>query len=475
MQKYLTWGYLILICTVLPLYMKDGYYMLGEAKGITFIILSCVFVLGFLILQNRNLPAVFKPTSPVDYAVLTFLFSNIITLIFSTDKKVSLLGLEGWRMGFLPLLLMALCFYGFKEWTKINKFILAAGLVTPLLEFILGILNRFGIYPIDIYGNNDAFLATIGNINWYVGFLAIFVPVGIGLGYTSKSFSKMFFITAAYSYIGLMALLLQGSDSGLLVLAGSYLLLLFVSLEIRDGFKRFLLQLMVLGLAMETVCILMLLAGQYYTYEKNLVLSITDSHKGLIILAAALFLYRVSRLLEEIKGKWRGKLILEIVVGALVVGAAAVIIFVLGPVDYSFGNGRGVIWSISLDMFKSLSPWEKMVGAGQDCFYNYAYSHTEIADSLMAVFGGNTLTNAHCEMLTILIERGLFGLFSYLLLLGASMYSFWKNKRKSAAVACALPVFAYTLNGLVSFSTPISTPYVFILLGMGAHYLREKN
>ena len=194
--KYFTWGYLIVICTVLPVYMKNGYYLLGEAKGIALIIMGSVFAVGVLTLLNKNLIKILTPKEPIDYAALVFLFSNVITFLFSTDKKVSFFGLEGWRMGFLSFLLMIVSFYGFKEGTKFNKLILGAVFVAPVVEFVLGILNRFDIYPIDIFGRNSAFLATIGNINWYVGFLSIFVPLGIGVGYTRKVFSRSFFAAA---------------------------------------------------------------------------------------------------------------------------------------------------------------------------------------------------------------------------------------------------------------------------------------
>ena len=168
--NYITLGYLILICTILPLYMSNGYFMLGEAKGITFMILGGIYSLAFLVIYLKELPSLFEPGNPESYAVLVFLFSNLMTFLFSIDKKTALLGLEGWRMGLLSVAFMIISFYGFREGTKANKLIMLGALVTPLIEFILGILNRFEIYPMDIFGRNNSFLATIGNINWFVGY-----------------------------------------------------------------------------------------------------------------------------------------------------------------------------------------------------------------------------------------------------------------------------------------------------------------
>ena len=97
MQKYLTWGYLILICAFLPVYMKDGYFMLGEAKGICFMVIAGIYALGLILVNNKNIPSKLRAAEVVDYAALAFLFSNVITFLFSRDKLVSLLGLEGWR------------------------------------------------------------------------------------------------------------------------------------------------------------------------------------------------------------------------------------------------------------------------------------------------------------------------------------------------------------------------------------------
>lgn len=50
-----------------------------------------------------------------------------------------------------------------------------------LLVFGLGLLNRFDVYPIASLRGDRSFISTLGNINWYCGFLAVFLPVGMGL------------------------------------------------------------------------------------------------------------------------------------------------------------------------------------------------------------------------------------------------------------------------------------------------------
>ncbi len=477
MQKYLKYGYLITICTVLPLYMKDGYYKLGESKGIAYMAISVVFALLFLLSERKNLFVKKKESSYFTYAIGLFLFSNILTFVSSIDKKTGFLGIEGWRCGFFSVFLMTfflVIFFLYREERK-NNYILAAILIVPFLEAVLGILGRFGINLLNIYGESSTFLATIGNINWYAGYLSVFVPLGVGLTYVSALFSASFFVCGIYTFIGLLALLLQGSDSALLIIGGTYLLLYFVSLERRDDFRKFLCQLFILGLSMESAAVLLLAFGSRYTYDTNLPVMICSWHVGIILMALTVFLYRLTRLLEGVNLKWRGNLYLK--AGAVSVIILAVIAAVcLGrDIDYNSGNGRGLIYSISVDIYKGLSPWRAMVGVGHDGFCSYAYSNSEIADSLMNVFGASTLTNAHSEVLTILIERGVLGMVSYLFLIGAFMVYFVKNKKKHTAIVCMLPVFACFLNSLVSFSLVISTPYMFILMGIGASDMCEDG
>jgi hypothetical protein len=115
LSKYLKYGYLITICTILPLYMAHGYHELGESKAIVYITMSLIFALLFLLAQNRNFFRSGKLSPFLSYALLTFLFSNVISFVYSVEKKVSFLGLSGWRNGLLTTLLCLFFFYVFYE------------------------------------------------------------------------------------------------------------------------------------------------------------------------------------------------------------------------------------------------------------------------------------------------------------------------------------------------------------------------
>lgn len=473
--------YLIIICGALPLYMKQGYYMLGEAKGLLYLGISAFFFALLFIFKILEEPNRLFADSKSAMLIGAFLFSNLITLFFSCDKNTAFLGQEGWRCGFLSVFLMISFCALFMEGIELNMLIISLALIIPFSTFILGTLNRFGIYPFYVYGANPSFLGTLGNINWYAGFLAIFVPVGIGLSYGKKLFSIEGGLTNLYVIAGLMALFLQGSDSAALVLIGTYGILLYMSLGKRKAFQRFLAQAAVLGFSMEATKILMYFYGRSYNYEEGILLKVCDMHIGLIIMAAAFFIYRVSRLFEEISVSFPGKIYRRGLVALGIIAAVSSILLVVGAGGY-FGNGRGIIWQMSVDIFKGLTPWQKLFGVGQDCFYAYAYGHPVWADSLLNVLNGNRLTNAHSEFLTILIERGMLGLLAYASLILVTLKGLIKtfdrgeaSKKEHAAVICALPITAYLFNCSVSFSTVTSTPYLFILIGIALFISRGQE
>lgn len=480
--------YLILLCGVLPIYMKDGYYELGEAKSLCYLLISAPF--AALILFN----ILFTKRGQSDIAVDEelhakrkvlasefFLYGNafsvLITFIFSSFKRTAFLGIEGWRNGVLTLsIAIAFCIISSLNKYKTGEKILVILMIVPFLEMILSILNRFSIYPIDINGQNTSFLSTVGNINWFSGYLAIWVPLGISIMFLSKAFSKRFMFSGLYTVVGLIALFLQGSDGATLILIACYVFMLFWSLSDRNLFRKFLIQVVVLGISMTIVDVLIAFWGNYYNYEQTILLTICKSHIGIILVAAAFFLYRLGRLFEEINMPFRGnvyKWVCGVCLSVLAICCAA---WLISSFDDSFGNGRGIIYRMCLDMYMGLSPWQKLVGIGQDCIYPYAMADSMWSSSFRNVFGDLVLTNAHCEFMTTLIERGLLGAFLYIGLFISVIYQLIKIKEKEPqALAFGLPIISYLVYEQISFSQVMSMPYAYILVGMGIGLCKVGN
>ncbi|WP_026651389.1 O-antigen ligase family protein [Butyrivibrio proteoclasticus] len=469
-MQYISVLYLLLLCLLLPLYMKNGYGELGEAKGVAFLIIGGVFAV--LALIHLCAKRKFRKDG-FSYAVLFILLANVASIAFSADIQRSFWGLPGWRTGFLTVIILIIsCYYFYGGKILINRYVVAAALSAPMLCFVLGILNRFSIYPIKIYGQNPSFLSTLGNIDWYSGFLSVFVPLGLALFIHEKEKSIVIrILLAIYTIAGLLAIVSQGSNGAYLIVAGAYVVLLLRLIETRDGLKSFLLGFSFLGIALLIFEVMLRFMGSSYNYEDNYSLVLARYHVGLVILALIFFLYRVVRLLEEIKHEYKEKLVKKVCIIAVTLGALAGLVLIVANFTDDFGNGRGIIYRISGDMYLSLSNWERVVGVGQDCFSSYGYSDPVFSTSLLNVFGNNMLTNAHSIVLTALIEKGILGVIAYAVFFGSFFYT---SKKEHIDLIYVLPVVTYLIYGMISFNTVLNLPYVYILMGLGLRGQRQE-
>ncbi|WP_272796084.1 O-antigen ligase family protein [Butyrivibrio sp. DSM 10294] len=493
----------------MPLYMRDGYYKLGEAKGIAFLWIASSFlivnIMALLTMSvasklkkpNGNAPVHLSKAETLSFLkprafLLAFILTSLLSLAFSMDKKIAFFGLDGWRTGFMTwgfaaIIALFISKYGFIPKKKIEGYIAALCLIVPFLMFLLGIINRFGIYPLAVNGRNNSFLATLGNINWYTGYLSIFVPIGAGLCYREKRFSKGFFACAVYEIVGFATIFLQGSESALLIVAAVMALLAFNGFRDRENCKKFLLQIAILGIGMEIAGLLFLAFQNSYTYEASLLIISCAKHVGLILVAAAVCIYRLGCLFDEIKVPFYKNAYRMILWGLVVATGVVALLFLANNLSDDFGNGRGIIWRLSTEAFSKESFLQKLIGVGQDCYFTFIRSDKDLSHAVYEAFDGSRLTNAHCELLTVLIQTGFVGAAAYLGLIVSSVLGLmWvaeghksdsdnANGIEGSAIVFALPIAAYFLNSLVSFSQTTSTPYLFVCIGIGIKIIADSR
>ena len=471
-RKTLLTIYLILISTILPVIMKNGYFELGEIKGIIYMIISAVMALIIAFTYRPDFLEEKNPLEELADPVKIFVYISIVNFIFSLDKEITFFGLEGWRTGLATTLLMLFFCYAFSGGIVSNWFVLAAIFITPFVIGIFVTLERFGINLLNIAVTDSAFVASIGNINWYAGYLSIVAPVGIGFAATRKTFSPSFFLWSIYSISMLISLFTQGSDSAILILIGTYGLLIWYCLCNADRMKKLMIQFVVLGIAMSAVQLLLINFPGQYTYTDNLLITICQMYVGACIIGAALLGYIIVKIFEKKRpDKWNGLAYRKRYIFLMVVMAIAAGVFAYFNYESIADNGRDTIWMMAVDMFDKLPSFRKVVGVGRECFSSYAYSDSKWSETLINVFGDSKLTNAHNIYLTELIEGGFAGLIGMLALPIYVLSSLKKsvNKKEHAAIICALPIVSYYMNGLVSFSQILSTPYLFICLGLGLY------
>ncbi|MCR4650574.1 MAG: O-antigen ligase family protein [Lachnospiraceae bacterium] len=453
----------------------------------------------------------------------------LISFIASSYKADSLSGSEGWYMGLLTqvsLLITAFAIY--KYWQPSLVIFRLAAIVSGIL-FIWAVLNRFDIYPIQLAYARPVSLASLGNINWFCGYLSLAFP--LSLGYLSykiagldlfrdrtldkrEIFSLPVIAGVVHLFLSCAITMLQGSDSAILILAVSFIAFSLVSDTyvtkvslyicgtltcIMLVILRLLINIFDLGINYSSVTISVLTKGPLLYIVTVLMLIIcclffipaySQNHKSNT--------GRSLRSFPQIKTVNR-----ILLIALLVITSLTVIAFILNSVLPAFlpmggdsfifsdnwGNGRGFIWKVSLKLFGSGSILNKLFGFGPDAYSCVAYGDlSPVRDELLAFFGNVKLTNAHNELITILINTGIPGVIAFVCMMisvikagikKADPNTSVKNGNNvdndTVALIMAVSLITYLIHNIVSFQHPLNLPYMYAIIGMISVYKKVAN
>ena len=225
-------AYLLLLFVAYPFYMKEGYVEIGRAKYSFWIRISlstaAVLLLFFVLRLIRELKEKSLQPQATDISILVFAGTLLLTLALAVDRKEALFGTEGWNMGFALYGVLCLLYLMIRLLWKPDKWIIYLALLASGGIYLLGILDRFSIYLIPLEIRNPGFLSTLGNINWFTGYLVIFTAVSASLFLLSEEKGMMVF-SAVITLLGFAAGFSQGSSSVFLFFAGLFLALFWLA------------------------------------------------------------------------------------------------------------------------------------------------------------------------------------------------------------------------------------------------------
>lgn len=533
--KIATLLYLLSVLVVLPLYYGKGYDQIGYEKvwlyqkicKVAFITVLPVFFIArieeiLLLIKARIFPkrSLQGTISPLDMWVLGYGISLLLSFLVSDYKASVLWGYEGWGLGAAPQFMMVLSYFLvsrflFREeegvWTGVHKGVRIAIGIATFLVYGIGILNRFMIDPLGIqkelyrsdmvYWEKGNFLSTIGNINWFSGYIVVtlFVAIGVFVFVPIKDRVTMW-VMAGLCFVGSWVLVVQGSNTGHMTLVSMGLLLGYDTLvrtekkhTLEPLRKWFLLGCLVFGcMCLSYVWIHL---GGAFNYKDGLLrLLVNSPFPWCGLLFFFLGLLWITRL--EKREKQRFPEIIELVRRFVFGGAILLVLLVLilmivktkAPdllpflptewfvLDVAWGNNRGVTFWAALCCFDSQDLLHKLFGLGPDGMVQYIYSSTNtwIRDTVAAVQGDLLLTNAHCEVLTVLVNQGLLGAICFVGMLIEAIKS-GLSSDESYKNAIAIGLLAYGIHGIFSFSTVLNLSILFLLLGLVGNQKRNPQ
>lgn len=508
-----TTAYLLIMFVIYPFYVENGYLNIGEAKFRFFkqVSLAAFMILAVIALfcGIKRVKGYFRQeiiylidwekVTPEDIFVLLYATAVFLSFVFSDNKKEALWGAEGWYMGCIPLILLCGLYFLISRLWSGNFHVVSGSLILASVPvFLLGICNRFSFAPFFLAGSEPGFISTLGNINWYCGYLSVIAPVGITLFLISENRKRRWLV--GYAVIAFMTGFSQGSSSVFLWFFALFFFLLWIASEKKKWIIRWFFLLFLWGASAQLVRALRLLMPGRYRYDTdNLCGYFTESGLTLWIALAALVIavcmqygdvIRRGNLQEAkengIQSKEQELVCKSTVRRLLLWGMAAVLIsfavlagintkwglpYLSGNSFFTFdehwGNGRGAAVLVGAKAFGEMPFLKKILGVGPDCFAAYVYSVPELQVILRENFGNARLTNAHCELLTGLVNTGIFGVGMYLGIFVSFLRGLSGQKEKYLVRLPFLAgIFCYLLHNMVSFAQVLNLPFLFLMMAL---------
>lgn len=507
-------AYFLVMTVIYPFYAPGGYLHLGEVKFVFFRNVSlavcaaaaAVLLLAALLGRDRTrIIRFYENMSVTDWFAYGYLAAVMISYLCSAYRKEALWGAEGWYMGAAVQALLVIGYFLFSRYFHCDVRWIGIWLAASAGVFLLGVCNRYSVYPISMEGQTELFISTLGNINWFCGYWSVAAAAGFAL-YWCCDGVRARIAAAAYSAAAMLSGVTQGSESAYLVFLTVLILLAVFSVGSVKRLYRLLELVALFALSCLLGRIMTRLPGLRYNYGTPGIASamLSGEAAGIVLIIAAAG-YALLHILERKGLVWpadcgkrcaeRRRIMTALAVAVCAVLAAAPVAggirfgddtpeaagqsaaeTAAGVFDEEWGNGRGAAWNAGIDAYRSMEPLHKIVGIGPDCFAEYVYDVPALADRLADQFVSQRLTNAHNERLTLLVNLGVLGWFCYTGLFLTAFVRFVKRAdRQPLLYVCAVSAAAYWLHNTVSFQQALNTPFAFMLLGIGERLCRTAS
>ncbi len=375
------------------------------------------------------------------------------------------------------------------------KGVLYMSLLSSALVFIIGILQRFGLDIFNLYDGleNKLFISTIGQHTFFSAYLILFYVLGAYMVWITDPGSLMHKVAILHLVISSCLPCILNADmifSGLFFTLSFLFILSFDSMERMKAFFEISL---VILITWRIIGILWIIIKPEFRLEP-LPKFIMQSPLIWIPTVLILVIYILIRRMDGGKNgsdiskyRWIGHLYAGFVGAAM---AAVIIYIILNTAgilpeslrsqanyllfDPFWGNGRGAIWHDTVMSFiKELkdAPVTAVFGAGQDRYVDVIdkYVHEWIP-----IYSDKVALYAHNEWLNAFINSGIFGGIAYLgIFISACVRYVRSREKKLVALGAAVLIVSYLSHQFFGYQQYISTPYIFLALGIGEQEARN--
>ncbi len=448
---------------VLPLYYRNGYFDMMEAKADLFfsmmkVILPLALILLVIKIAHKRFGFSFQ-----NIVFLLFLVTGLISTVFSFSPKNAFSGSQGWHVGYYAILCLMIVFLALKDEKIIrNDYVYIPLLIVYAFETIMTYCDARGFDLLSMKAElpehyHYAYFATLGNSNWYVGYLSLFVPVLVCLYLSSKKIIG----TVMYLFLslsGLIASMLIGSDGIFISIFVSVTVIIFYVLHNMERIRRFL-------LLLSCFLIFCALIGSSYRF-----VVFFDHYEGIgdlffehpyfirILIAVIVFAFLASLFIDEIFYQKNKK---KVYIAFSVLMIILIVVFLYLGISYRgdrLDSYRFELWKLSLERYDRFDLYHKLFGLGPELLRNIYGSMYEKH--------GVVYTVSHSEPVQILMTMGISGLIVWALMWGSSLAPLITEKKhkNSELIGPYSSLFAYLGQSFVNSATLTNLCILIILL-----------
>ncbi len=500
--RWITTVFLIYMFVFYPLFMGNKYFHITNTKYLLFkvgvivysIILILAVLLGYLnrlTYQSGVIRAGDKPENgskrsflmAQDICMILFFISGFMAWLMAEDKNSAFTGADGRRCGLQFMIISFIMYTCLSYGYKINCFIMPVFSIVSIVTYIIAILQHLEFNPFKLLdgvslAQRDLFVSTFGNINTFASFVCISMAFSAGMFIFEKNKAvQLIYGTAVFVSGG--ALIAANSDS---VYAGCIMVMVVMLFAAIAGDRM-----------MQYAGMLFLIINGYVAMSLTLRLSNrgvskisgfskVSEHIGLMLIidfiAAVIFMIFV---LKKRQKKTAGKAFSikkQMIIAAAALIAVIVIVIAVGirqrwnifVFDDSWGTNRGYIWKRLITLYHDFPIKNKLFGNGNESVKALMISN--YYDEMMEITGV-VYDNAHNEYLQYLVTLGIFGVLSYAALIITTVLVCIKYGRYQPVLyACVTVVLAYCAQAAFNLNQSITTPYVFLFIGLTAGVVR---
>lgn len=400
---------------------------------------------------------------------------SLLSTAFSEGARSSFLGVIGWFMGSLMLVILMFSTFYYSEYLHLSEKMLIPVMGVNTLIILFEIVQMAGKDPFGFIAMikrvyRFSYLSTIGQINVLSGYLCLLLPLFWGL-FCEAQERRRVLAYSAFCALGFMAIIGAGSDSTFAGIGVCAIFLMPYFLHKRERLKRASFLIIMYGICLLLVGRLPVFADKV----EHIVRHKTDISAILLRLPVSVGVILAGCLLYFATEKWMTKdyekkaRIFLIAAEILIFSAAvAVVLYTIPRFNDKWGTNRGYIWRVGLEQFRGFTLRRKLMGVGPDLL---APVYVELRILLKT-----NVVSAHCEPLQILLTQGVVGLLLYLMFWGYLIMLFVRNSLwRGDKAKYFFPLAAFLGQSMFCTDYPVTGAMFSLMAGLYLHEVETRR